>query len=247
MPRFRRRNRRRFRRRLRRRGRKPPRTTRRWVKRVLNKTRETKILPILGSPFLLNTNETRVFNPTFQIAQGDGSGERIGRKIQNAYCILGFEASYTGDAQILPSVAAQTGYMRMLVLRSRSIKTGSVGVIPPSNPAGMTAGDIFYHALNPVTSQVDKNRWTVLLDRMYKVTLSLPKTLGVPTGPTILRRNIRIPLPKTCTYRDDNLANSTLTQAETYIVWVADYYTSASGGESTFSITPTATIRFKDA
>lgn len=203
---------------------------------------------MLGTAFTMGAATNFVFNPTYQIGQGDGSGERIGRKIQNAYMLLGFEANMIADAVAPGGADSQTAYLRLLVIRSRAIKFGTVSTVFTANPGGMTPGDVFYFQNNPVTSQVDQNRWTVLMDRMYKVTQQVPKDIaGVPSGPVILKRNIRIPLPKVCTYRDDTVGNSVLSQAETYVLFVCDFYTSTSILDPAFNITPTATIRFTDA
>jgi len=253
MPRFRRRfRRRRLGRRFRRRaGTKPPFRFRRWVKRFVAKGKETKILPILGGSLTMEQNETYVFNPTYQIGQGDGSGERIGRKITGAFCVIGFEASLLANStNILLSTPSQHAYLRLLVVTSRAIKFGAVNTVPNNNPGGLTAGDIFYFPTVPVTSSVDKNRWTVVMDRMYSIKRFIEPTATLdnpnPSGPTILKRNIRVPLPKSITYRDDGVANSTLLQAETYIIWVASWYTGALN-DHVFRMTPHGTIRFKDA
>lgn len=226
---------------------KPAFRVRRWVKRYVNKTRETKILPILGTAFTLNSGITRVFNPTYQIGQGDGSGERVGRKIQQAFCVLGMEATMTADGSTFPGVNSQNAYMRLLVLTSRAVKFGAVGVVPTANPAGIGPIDIFYFPNNPVTSQVDKNKWTVVRDMVFVSRRFIQPTAGDPSGPVVIRKRIRVPLPKLITYRDDGAANSTLTGSETYIVLVGDYYTSAVSGDPVYTVTLHGTIHFKDA
>lgn len=217
------------------------------IRYTIRRQEEEKILPVLGQTTLtMGGQQTYVFNPQFQIAQGVGSGSRVGRKIQNAYMRLSFRYTHRGEDVATVNVADKS-VLRLLVLRSRAIKTAGVA----SNnlqvdPAFLLGSDIFYHPGGSNTfSQVDKNKWTVLMDRVYTSYRNLDTASNLTNY--VQRRNIYIPLPKNIIYRDDQpVANSYSTGTETYIVFVAGWRGSLSTDNVGY-LEPSGTIRFKDA
>lgn len=220
----------------------------RIVKRILAGREETKILPVLGQalPTLMLARNCYVFNPQFQPAQGVGSGSRIGRKISNMSMILGFEFRFQGSNP-LPVTICTTVFLRMLVLRTRAIKTAGVASNNLQvNPALMFPVDIWYNPNRPISSQVDKNKWTVLKDKVWTITLGY-EPAAAAIEPSIARRNIRIPLPKKVTYRDDTVPNSFSTGTETYLVFIADFDNATTGVDFAGILAPSAILRWKDA
>lgn len=236
----------RFGRRRVRRGRYGMRRMRRLVRSVIRRQEETKILPVLGTSINMGGTQTYVFNPQFQVAQGVGSGARVGRKISNAFMRLSFRYSHRGENAVTTNIADKS-VLRMLVLRSRAIKTATVA----SNnlqvdPSGATSGDIFYQGGHPHTfSQVDKNRWTVVMDRVYSSIRNIDSSDNITNF--VQRRNLFIPLPRNVTYRDDQpTANSVSTGSETYIVFVAGFR-NAQSLDFVGTLETQGTIRWKDA
>ena len=215
----------------------------RVVRRVLMHRAETKILPVLiTNTTLLGPQTTYVFNPAFQVSQGVGSGSRVGRKISNAVFFLNLRATIIGENTLTTNVADEA-VLRMLVLRSRAVKTAGVAAnVFQTNPAGMTLADIFYAVADFSTfSQVDKNRWTVLRDVLIK-----SKRVNDNDNAGIAGyRRFAIPLGKNLVYRDDGAANSFLTGSETYVLFVAGWR-QGTGPDLTMHLSTQGTIRWKD-
>lgn len=254
MPRrSRRRVRRRFRKRTARRGRMQVRGLRRAIRRVILSQTETKILPVLGdaATVQMGGTQTYVFNPQFQPTQGLGSGSRIGRKIENVKMWLSLRYTHQGVTSLLVQ-AAGNSRLRMLVLRTRAIKTAGVASNALQvNPALMASSDIFRDATggSHVYSTVDKNKWTVIMDKTFQSALvSDAAGLTPSTGRAhdVVRRKIVIPLPRSVVYRDDALANSFSTGTETYVVFVAGFL-NASALDFVGTLEVQGEIRWKDA
>lgn len=250
MPRRTRRGRRR--RRTRRRGlnrygiyRRGNRGLRSLIRATVRNQEETKLLPVLQTTANLGGSQTYVFNPQYQVAQGVGSGSRIGRKISGAHMRLSFRYTHRGENAVTANIADKS-VLRMLVLRSRVVKTATLA----SNnlqvdPSGLTSADVFYQAGNSHTfSQVDKNRWTVVMDRVYSSVRNLDTASNVTNF--IQRKNIYIPLGKKIVYRDDAAANSVSSGSETYLVFVAGW-NGATAFDFVGDLETQGTIRWKDA
>lgn len=217
------------------------------IRASIRRAEETKILPVLGTAVEMGGTQTYVFNPQYQIAQGVGSGSRVGRKIQSAFMRLSFRYTHRGEAAITGVNFADKSVLRLLVLRSRAIKTALVASNALQvDPGGITSGDIFYLGGNDHTyTQVDKNRWTVLMDRTYSSIRNIDSTNNFTNF--VQRRNIFIKLPKSITYRDDQpTVNSASTGSETYVVFVAGAPGAASA-DNVGTLEPHGTIRWKDA
>jgi len=216
------------------------------VKRVIARATETKILPCLQTLTVMGGAQTYVYDPTFQILQGDDSGQRVGRKIQNVSFSLSFRYTHRGENVGTANVADES-QLRMLVLRSRAVKTA--GVVARHafqiDPVLAQQPDIFRATGGGAAcfSHVDKNMWTVLYDRTWKAIRHLDTANQVAR--TVLKKNIRIPLPKTCVFREDNLSNSFLTGSETYIVFVAGWNGSGAT-DNVGELQTEAELRWKD-
>lgn len=216
------------------------------VRRALLRAEETKILPVLGASLNMGGTQTYVFNPQYQVSQGVGSGSRVGRKIQRGYLLLNFRYSHRGENAVTANVSDKS-FLRLLVLRSRAVKTAGVASNNLQvNPSFATAADIFYQsgAGTQTFSQVDKNKWTVLMDRVYTSIRNIDSAANITNA--IQRRNIRVPFPKTVTYRDDPNANSFSTEAETYVVFTAGWDASDTL-DFVGTLETQGTIRWKDA
>ena len=216
------------------------------VRAICRRREETKILPVLGSVTQMGGTQTYVFNPSYQIAQGVGSGSRVGRKISGAYMRLSLRYSHRGENIILANIADKS-VLRMLVLRSRALKTATVASNSLQvNPVGLATGDVFYSGGTSHTfSQVNKNRWTVLVDRTFSSFRNIDSAANQTNF--VQRRSIYIPLPKNITYRDDQpTANSVCTGPETYIVFTAGW-NGALDTDFVGSLELVGTIHWKDS
>lgn len=215
----------------------------RAVRRALLRYAETKILPVLGVDFVMNaTDVVYAFNPTYQIGQGTGSGSRVGRKISNAVLYLNLRATIIGENGVTANVADEV-VVRMLVLRSRAVKTAGVASNSwVANPSGMTTGDIFYATGDlALMSQVNKNRWTVLKD----VLLRSKRVNDNDNAGIAAYRRYTIPLGRNLTYRDDDLPNSFLTGSETYVVLLGGWR-DCLPPDLVMHMSTQGTVRFKD-
>lgn len=156
--------------------------------------------------------------------------------------LLNLRATIIGENTLTTNVADEA-VLRMLVLRSRAVKTAGVAAnVFQTNPAGMTLADIFYAVADFSTfSQVDKNRWTVLRDVLIK-----SKRVNDNDNAGIAGyRRFAIPLGKNLVYRDDGAANSFLTGSETYVLFVAGWR-QGTGPDLTMHLSTQGTIRWKD-
>lgn len=226
----------------------------RAIRRVILSETETKILPVLGDA--ANTNmgglQTYVFNPQFQVSQGVGSGSRVGRKIYNAKMLLSLRYTHVGTQILTNDQTAGNSRLRMLVLRSRAIKTAGVASNALQvDPPFLQSPDIFRDSTggSHVYATVDKNKWTVLRDKIFNSEFVTDLYDEAPFGRRArdaIRRRIWVPLPRSIIYRDDAAANSYSTGTETYVVFVAGYR-NAGVGDTVGSLEVQGEIRFKDA
>lgn len=216
----------------------------RLVRRIFRSQVETKLLPVLQTQINMGGAQTYVYNPTYQIGQGVGSGSRVGRKIENGRLILSFRYSHRGENAVTTNIADKS-ILRMLVLRSRIVK--SAGVVSNNlqvDPSGMTSADIFYQSgAGHTFSQVDKSKWTVLSDRVYSSIRNIDSADNITNF--VQRRGIYVPFPKRVVYFGDG-SNSFCSGSETYVVFVAGWR-NAQSLDFVGTLEVQGTLRWKDA
>ena len=217
------------------------------VKRVIAERQETKILPVLGIPQTMLAKNTYVFNPAYQVGQGVGSGSRIGRKTNNMVMNYGFRALMLGTSP-LGTAEADTVHLRELHLRSRVVDTAGVASsFMQINPAGLTTGDVFYHSAEPMSSPVDKNRWTCTFDKTYTLWDNPNNGATLPTERELVVKKHFMRVGKRQTYRDDTVPNSQLTQGAVYLVFVCDYNLANANIDFGVELFVTGILKWKDA
>lgn len=220
----------------------------------MKKNSETKVVMAYNS-FLRMGGQTTYVLPaaSFQIAQGDGSDQRVGRKITNASMRIVVNYSHLGENAAFVNLW-EDSWIRMLVLRSRAIKTAGVTSTGLQvDPVNLQVGNIFRQTAssNLPHADVETRSWTVLKDVKWRSWRNLD---GVGDSvPTNQIRKFRIPLGKNLTFISGDLFGY-FVQAETYVVFVAGSCGSINGvGTSTTptdnvgTISVTGEIMFKDA
>lgn len=241
--------RRRFRRRFRRRrfgGRRRGRSSlKKLIRRVVAGKEETKVKNLLGVVAEENMSGTTMYvlNPTYQVTRGTQPDERVGRKITNVRARLSFEYYHIGLQGGLTRIWGSST-IRLLVLKSKAIKTAGVASTDwQQNPASLTRADVFFEPAYNGSSAVDRNRWTVVMDRSW--TAHTVTDISGNFQSQVVRKSISIPIGSKCTYRDALTTNSFLTGAETYVVMTAH----APGGgalDIIGLIQPDLQLRWKD-
>lgn len=207
--------------------------TRNYVRKAIGRTTENKLLPVLRTNTTMKSNILYVFNPSWQIQQGSGSSQRIGRSIRNLNVKLNFAYTHQGTDS-LGARKHPSSVLRMLVLTTPSVKTAAL-TDPDSfvtNPVGMSSqvqGQVFYELINHGIARVDNKIWTVHKDVSFEAhSVSDVNVASGLSGNTVIRKNIYIPIHKRCTYRNYNTTealNGFLSESEVYICFIA----SASG------------------
>lgn len=222
-------------------------SVKRVVKQALSRAEETKILPCMGSSVNMVALSAYVFNPAYQVGQNVGSGGRVGRKATKLQLRYNFLFGMIGQSTLgVPE--ATSVHLRVMHLRSRIVDTAAVASnVLQVNPGGMTLGEIFYFPSWPMASHIDKNRWTVLMDKVYTV-----KAGSEPGNPTVAEplrvfRGYRMGIAKKAIWREDSAANSQLVGGQTYLVFVADYFNATGGSDIVGQLIPTGLITWKDA
>lgn len=222
------------------------------VARALARQEETKILPVLQTTVQMGGNQAYVYNPLYQITQGIGSGNRVGRKISNVSMRLSFRYTHRGEEALVFANVAEESTIRLLVLSSRAIKTaGTAGNNLLANPTFMSQADIVRDASLGFgsISTVDKNKWTVVKDKTWKCHRYFDDTGAIGAAPhagCVFKKNMRIRLPRSVVYRDDTGSNSFSTTTETYIVFMAGWEGSV-GSDFVGELHTQGEIRYKDA
>jgi len=136
----------------------------------------------------------------------------------------------------------------MLVLRKAGVKIAT-GINFQADPTGLTPADVFYNPTNPHYSQVDKNRWTVVKDRLWHVSAQTePGTLLHP-GHTTIKRNMIIPWGRNLVFDTDTATSSLsfLKGSEQYLVFVASFAAGTNSGERVGTLDVSSQFHFKDA
>lgn len=198
--------------------------------------------------FIMADQVLYVHNPTWNIAEGTGDTERIGRKIQNAYMTVAFRYRHLGESPLSPFPRmAEDSHLRLLVIRGQPHAPTSTALDP--DPTGVTPTDVFLDDTRPLLSPVDTNRWTVVYDRLYHVTASLDQGVLAHHGHTVYKRNIRIPWGKNLVYWDDTVSStqSRLKGLTQYICFTAHFEGANDNGERVGLIDLSCQFRFKDA
>lgn len=217
----------------------------RVAKRVIMQNMEKKRLPLLINDVIMGASQVYSYNPTSHVNQGVGSGSRIGLKIQNLRMEIAIRYYHMGENLLTANIAEQS-QVRILVLKSNNVKVAAgVGNAWAVDATGLTAADIFINTSNGDLPfcQVDRNKWKVKLDRTYS-SFRRYDTASQFTH-SVMRRRIKIPMPKRATYLTDANDN-VLKQSETYIVAVAGFIT-AGGTESVGILQTKGLLYFTDA
>jgi len=220
----------------------------RIANKTINKRIETKhtVFPTTGTPITMTDRTMYVHNPTYNVFEGVGDNERIGRKIQNGRLQISFQFDHLGT-DLLNNVIAADSYLRMLVLSSTRIH------IPTSsgfdtNPPGLTSVDVFYDGAKPHYSPVDRNKWTVHMDKVFHPMARVNSVL-TDSWISTSRRRINIRWPRNMTYYQDtqSSAQSLLTGREMYLVFVASFPNAAAVGERIGRLAVSGQFFYKDA
>jgi len=236
-------------------GKRVSKAVKRYVKKAIKGSEETKVVLALNEYTRLGGLTTYVWTPSWQIAQGDGSNQRIGRQISNASCVINLTYVHNGEGSG-PAFTnrAEESVIRCLVLRSRAIKTAGVtSTALQINPASMAIGNIFRWSVgqNYLTSSVETRTWTVLKDFRLKSHRILD-SLGDYTTVQSYRK-FRFRIGKKLRFLDgDNFGY--FVGAETYLVFVCGFVGTANGidvsalaSDNVGTIQVSGEIMFKDA
>lgn len=228
---------------------------RKYVHRTISKEAETKIVTAAFEDFRsVGALTTYVYCPSWQIPQGDGGGERIGRRISNAYVRLSVGYAHNGEDFAYVNYA-EASWIRMLVIRSRAIKTAGVTAQTLQvNPVNLQVGNIFYHtgAQNNIFSNIEKRTWTVIKDVKWMGHRGLDGGIG-DLSTRMIPKKFKIPLGKSCTFiLGDNYSH--FVGPETYIVFIFGAPGIINGTNASFgathnvgTISVTGEIYFKDS
>lgn len=198
--------------------------TRQYVKNAIRRKQETKKGDMLAvNNYTMPGNTVHWFNPTYQIDVGDNWNQRDGRVITDCKLNMNFCYTHLGRTSINVD-AFPSSLFRLLVLSSNNVKAGVAAPnsfqIAPNLGGDFSPQNVFYQSSNLGEATVNKDRWTVHLDRTYESHRVTDQTVGQNgTGNTVFRKNISIPIHKRVTYRDTG-NNSFLLQSEVYIVIV---------------------------
>lgn len=250
---LRRRSGRRFQRRTRRRSMRRGgfrRSVSRIANRSINRRIETKMARLpRDDAFIMLDDFLYVHNPTWNIPEGTGDAERIGRKIQNAFMTVSFRYRHLGQSPLGPTFPrqAEDSHLRMLVIRGQPHAPTSVGFDP--DPVGVQDTDVFLDPASMLVSPVDTNRWKVVFDRVFHVTSVEPQTTQAHPGHTIIVRNIHIPWGKQLVYWDETAdgTQSRLKGSTQYLLFTASFSGANNTGERIGLIDFSCQFRYKDA
>jgi len=234
--------------------RKVSRAVKNYIKKAVKGSAETKVVSAFQDYQRLGQGQTYVFCPSWQITQGIGSGQRVGRKISNAYVKLNCVYTHNGENDIFVNIA-QSSFIRMLVLRSRAIKTA--GVVSQSlqvDPGNLTAANVFFYTATSKSffSDVDKRTWTVKKDVTWRSS-QIDNNGAADMTAQVTRKKFIIPLGKKCTFISGD-SNGYFVGPETYIVFVAGWSGTIAGADAAGdnssnvgTLNVTGQIYFKDA
>lgn len=226
-----------------------------YVARAVKADDETKVVMALDDYRLISGLSTYVWTPSWQIAQGGASNQRIGRKITDGRLSINMAYVHNGESAANVNLWSSS-WVRFIVVRSRHTKTAGVTATGMQlNPVGLQVGNLFRFsaARNLVFADIETRSWTVIMDHKWEAHRYLDDTIAGDTGGQITYKHFNVPLPKNLTYVSGD-AFGYFTEAETYVVVVCGasailngVITTAGALDNVGVMNITGEILFKDA